>query len=181
MAWTTPLTAVSNATLTAAQWNASVRDNLLTTAPGLATGAGQIWVSTAANAGAMRAPAGATVSTLETTASTSFVNLATLGPTIGTTTGTQAIISVGSGLVQNTTNGFASASVAISGSTTVAAGTDNVFNFRAYAANAQCQGSAVYLKTGLSAGSNTFTEQYTAGGGGGTASFFGRYLVVFPL
>jgi hypothetical protein len=29
MAWTTPLTAVANVALTAAQWNASVRDNLL--------------------------------------------------------------------------------------------------------------------------------------------------------
>lgn len=175
------MTAVSNATLTAAQWNASVRDNLLVTAPGLATGAGQIWVSTAANAGAMRAPAGAVVTTLETSASTTYVNLATLGPTLGTTTGTQAIVSIGSGLLNNTTNGFANASIAISGTTTVAAGTDQILNFRAAAANQQMQASAVYLKTGLSTGSNTFTQQYTAGGSGGTASFFNRYLVVFPL
>jgi len=39
MAWFTPLAGVSTATLTAAQWNASVRDNLLETAPAKATSA----------------------------------------------------------------------------------------------------------------------------------------------
>lgn len=181
IAYTTPLTAVSNATLTAAQWNASVRDNLLTTAPALATASGQLWVSTAANAGAMRVPTGGTVAASETTVSTGYATLATVGPTFAVTTGTSAIISVGAGMAQSTVNGFASSSVAISGATTVAAGTDGVVNFRASTSNAQIQASLVYLKTGLAGGSNTFTQQYTAGGGGGTATFFGRFLVVFPL
>ena len=55
MAWTTPLTAVSNTALTAAQWNASVRDNLLMTAPALATTTGRHFVSTGANTIAERA------------------------------------------------------------------------------------------------------------------------------
>jgi hypothetical protein len=80
MAWTTPLTAVSNATLTAAQWNASVRDDLLVTAPALATAAGNIFVSSGANVLSQRVPASDTINTSETTNNTSYTNLATNGP-----------------------------------------------------------------------------------------------------
>lgn len=50
MAWTTPLTAVSGSILTAAQWNASVRDNLNETAPAKATTADRMFVTTGPNA-----------------------------------------------------------------------------------------------------------------------------------
>ena len=54
MAWSAPMTAVSGSVLTAAQFNTYVRDNLNETAPAKATAAGQIFVSTAANAIAAR-------------------------------------------------------------------------------------------------------------------------------
>lgn len=49
MAWSAPITAVTNATLSAAQWNASVRDNLNETAPAKATVANRVIVTNGAN------------------------------------------------------------------------------------------------------------------------------------
>src|SRR3712207_4741779 len=91
MAWATPLTAVSNAILSAAQWNASVRDNLNETGPAKATTAGRILVTTGANGIAERAVSSATVSTSQTTTSTSYTDLATVGAAVAVTTGTQAL------------------------------------------------------------------------------------------
>lgn len=180
MSWSTPLTAVSNATLTAAQWNASVRDNLLETAPAKATAAGRIFVTTAANAIAERVPSSATIATTETTASTTYVDLVSVGPTVTVTTGTSALIAITCGLSQNTVGGYCNASVLVSGASSIAAGTF-VLNFRSGAANQQLVATNFNLMTGLTAGSNTFKMQYNAGAGGGTATFFNRHLVVIPL
>ncbi len=51
MAWTAPITFTSGSVLTAAQLNTYLRDNLNETAPAKFTAAGQLFVSTAANAG----------------------------------------------------------------------------------------------------------------------------------
>jgi len=181
MAWTTPLTAVANAAFTAAQFNASVRDNLLETAPAKATAAGQIFVSTAANTIAARVPTANGVAATETTTSTSYVDLTTSGPQVTSTTGTQAIVVITSGMSQNTAGGYCNVSVAVSGATTIAAGTNGVLNFRSGATNQQLVCSHVYLSTGLTSGSNTFKLQYNAGSGGGTATFFSRAISVIPL
>lgn len=182
MAWTTPLTAVANATLTAAQWNASVRDNLLESAPAKATTAGQIFVSTAANAIAARVPTAATVMTSETTASTTYTALATPGPAVTVTTGTQALVIISSLEANNAVGGFANASYAVSGSTTIAAGTGpSVLNYKGQTATGQDIKSLAVLQGSLTGGSNTFTMQYNAGAGGGTATFLNRHIIVFPL
>ena len=96
MAWTTPVTAVSGALLTAAQWNASVRDNLLETAPAKATTSGRIFVSTGANAIAQREIKTEYLSASGTTTSTSFVNLTGggTGPTVAVTTGVLALVNI---------------------------------------------------------------------------------------
>jgi len=49
VAWSTPLTAVSGTVLTAAQWNASVRDNLLETSAAAVTTAGDMTRADGAN------------------------------------------------------------------------------------------------------------------------------------
>src|SRR6266568_2548959 len=107
MAWTTPLTAVANATLTAAQWNASVRDNLNMTAPALASAAGQIFASTAANTIAVRVPTGAYVSNLGTDASTSYGDLTSAGPAVTVATGAKAIVAIACGLWNSASTGAA--------------------------------------------------------------------------
>jgi len=180
MAYSTPLTAVSNATLTAAQWNASVRDNLLETAPAKATAAGRIFVTTGANAIAERVPSTNAVSATEGTTSTTYTDLTTVGPTVSVTTGTSALVAITSGMTQSAVGGYCNVSVVISGASSIAAGT-SVLNFRSGATNQQMVASHFSMMTGLTAGTNTFKMQYNAGAAGGTATFFNRQLVVIPL
>lgn len=183
MAWTTPLTAASNTALTAAQWNASVRDNLNMTGPALASASGQLFVSTAANTLAARTPSQASITTSQTTASTSFVNLTTTGPVVSVTTGTQAIAMATCGMAQDTSGGFCNASYGVSGATTIATPAAGVgsLHYRASAVPSQWGGSFAVYQTGLTSGSNTFTMQYNAGNNGGNATFFNRMLTIIPL
>lgn len=178
MAYTTPLTAVSNATLTAAQWNASVRDNFAETAVAKATAAGQIFVSTAANALAARTPTGATVNVSESTTSTTYAALTTPGPAVTVTTGTQAIVGVASKMSQNTATANAYMSYAVSGATPIASNDNNAQLFQ-FPATTTLRATAMTLQTGLTAGSNTFTAQYRVTAGTGT--FDSRHLFVIPL
>jgi len=122
----------------------------------------------------------ATVDTSETTTSTTYADLATVGPaqTINTGDRTAVLIMV-AGILFN--SGAANAtfiSVAVSGATTLAA--NDVYALRAggagYAANLQLQMSLVYKITGLTAGSNTFTCKYKVSAGTGT--FIDRKLTV---
>ncbi|WP_328382913.1 hypothetical protein OHQ88_10515 [Micromonospora zamorensis] len=179
MAWTTPLSAVSNATLTAAQWNASVRDNLLETAPAKFTAAGQLFVSTGANAGAARTPASAAVATSETTGSTAYASLTTLGPQVVAVTGTSALCFWQAQLGNNTTGSNSYMSVAVSGASTVAASDTYSLRYQSFGGNARHRGTCAHLFTGLTAGTNTFTAQYRVDGGSG--AFIDRSLIVIPL
>jgi len=180
MAWSTPLTAVANAALTDAQWNASVRDNLNETAPAKATAAGQLFVSTGVNAIAARAPAGARVDTSETTASAAFVALTTAGPAVTVTTGTQALVFVSCQSSNNTAGGSGVMGFAVSGATTTAAATTDALQNRSSGiGNDVLRATCLALVT-LTPGSNTFTAQYQTNGVG-TATFAQRTIVVFPL
>src|SRR4249920_962604 len=86
------MTATSGSVFTAAQFNTYVRDNLNETAPAKATAAGQIFVSTAANAIAARTVAADYISTQETTTSLTYVDLATTGPAVTATTSASCIV-----------------------------------------------------------------------------------------
>jgi 6,7-dimethyl-8-ribityllumazine synthase len=180
VAWTTPLTAVASTALTAAQWNASVRDNLLETAPAKFTAAGQMFVSTAANAGAARTPSTATVATSETQTSTSYVALATAGPTVSSlTTGTQALVAMSAQMGNGTSGQNNFVGVAVSGASSVAAADTISLRYQSFGANARHRASTVHLLTGLTAGSNTFSLQYRVDAGTGT--WLDRNIVVVPL
>lgn len=184
MAYSTPLTAVSSTALTAAQWNASVRDNTLVTPAALATTAGSIFVATGANAIAQRTPTAAHTAASCTATSTATYGApatGTAGPIVTVTTGTSAIVAVGA-LMQGTAG--ANMSYAISGATTLAAVDDWSIQVRPPAAAQNFRYSAVYLHspatTPLTAGSNTFTAQYTTPTGG-TGTYAHRHLLVIPL
>jgi hypothetical protein len=179
MAWTAPMTAVANSAFTAAQFNAHIRDNLLETAPAKATAAGRIMVTTGANAIAERVISSATVTTQETTASTSFTDLATVGPTVTVTTGTRALIMFGAQMSNNTTNSMVKCAVAVSGATTIAASDEHDVYMDGAPANQQSRAMASHLLTTLTAGSNTFKMQYKVGSGTGT--YLDRHLIVIPL
>lgn len=178
MPWSTPLTAVANAALTAAQWNASVRDNLLETAPAKATTASAIFVTTGANSIAQRIPASDVVGSTQTTTSTTYVDLATIGPQVTVTTGGSALVMFGGFVTVDTAGARALMGYAVSGSTTVAATDANALAHDVSSTGRIIGATRTIMQT-VAAGSNTFKCQYKVGGGTGT--FAQRNIVVIPL
>lgn len=177
MAWTAPMTAVSGSVFTAAQFNQFVRDNLNETAPAKATTAGAHFAVSGANEIVERLAVTDVVTTSQDTTSTSYTDLATVGPDVTADTGPQALVIV-RGAISNSGTGSSRMSYAVSGASSVVA------------ADAQCVGvfgtagtgalaSDVSLITGLTPGSNTFTAQYRVSSGTGT--FSTRRITVFPL
>lgn len=182
MAWTTPLTAVATASLTAAQWNASVRDNLLETAVAKASAAGQIFAATGANSLAARTPSTAAVSSADTTTSVTYTATLTSnsGPTISSlTTGTSAFVMVNARQSNSTGSAECYTSFAISGATTLAASDTFALFFQPDTAGRNNRASAGLIVTGMVAGSNTFTSNYRVSAGTGT--FSNRQIVAIPF
>lgn len=178
MAWSTPLTAVANAALTAAQWNASVRDNLLETAPAKATTAGRIIVTTGVNTIAERAVLEAYVSASETTVSTTYADLTTTGPAVTLTTGTRALVWMNCQISNSGASG-SYASHAITGATASAAVDSTAIIADQPTGGGLPRYGTCDLRTGLTAGVNTFTMQYRVTAGTGT--FQKRRIVVMGL
>lgn len=181
MAWSTPLTAVSNAVLTAAQWNASVRDNLLETAPAKATAGGKWIVSTGANTIAERTVQTVRVSAQQTTATTTFTDLTTTGPTVGPlTTGTNAIAFISALCSNSTVTAYALAGCAVTGASTIAAVDGESLEFQAATANQGFRGTAVcHFSGSLTPGLNAFVMKYRASAG--TGSWGDRALTVMAM
>jgi hypothetical protein len=169
--WSAPMTAVAGSVFTAAQFNTYVRDLFNETAPAKATAAGQIFVATGVNAIAARTPGANYIATSQTTASTAYVALATVGPTVTATTGTSALVAISAG-TSNSGSGFSLMGYNISGASTIAAGDERAIGTGAF-------GGAIFLQTGLTPGSNTFTAVYRVQSGTGT--FSTRNLMVVPL
>jgi hypothetical protein len=78
-------------------------------------------VTTSLNEIAERVGARETITTSETTTSTSYTDLATVGPTVTVTTGQLALVIWGAQLTNNTNNTSARVSVDVSGASTIAA------------------------------------------------------------
>lgn len=182
MAWTTPLTAVANATLTAAQWNASVRDNLLMTAPALASSVSGIFAVTGTNTIAQRIPDSTNVATLETTTSTSYTSTlsgggGSAGPAMsGVSTGTKALIAFHCRQSTSVASTNVWTAVAISGASSIGASDAMAIS---YDLTGQIYHGLTYVENGLTAGSNTFTMNYRVSGGTGT--FASRRINVVPF
>jgi hypothetical protein len=133
---------------------------------------GRVVVNGAGVAGAL------SVATSETTASTSFVDLATSGPAATVTIGASGLaIVIVSAYIFNSGGGETHMGYALSGANTVAAAseTDSIVN-TGTAANTY---SFVKLLTGLTAGSTVFTAKYKVTSGTGT--FRNRRISVIPL
>ena len=179
MAWSTPLTAVASASLTAAQWNASVRANFLETAPAKATAANGHFVSTGPNAIAQRFITEAIVDATEGTTSTSYTSLSTNGPEVSVDTGTKALVFVTAQQANSTSGTTCYASFEITGATTSAAA-DTRAVISQNPSNIDMRATCVSLMT-LTAGTNSFRMLYRCGSGGGTGSFTRRRVTVVPL
>jgi len=116
MAWNTPMTAVENSLLTAAQFNVHVRDNLLETeaarattgnTPGPGTGAtARIWGSDGPNRSVEHFVKDANVDSPTETTSTDegYTDLATPGPLVSMITANSFLIFMNCQLWTNTTN-----------------------------------------------------------------------------
>lgn len=181
MAWSTPLTAVANASLTEAQWNASVRDNLNETAPAKATSSSRprsFW-ATGLNSIAQREVRQDTVNATETTGSGTYVDLATVGASVTITTGSNALVFNNCGLANAVVGVRSHCAFRVD---TSSIGPDS--NFAVFAdadvAGKMHRACAVTLQTGLTAGSNTFKQNYAVSGAG-TGSFGYRNLVVMAM
>ncbi len=181
MAWSTPLTAVSNATLTAAQWNSGVRDNFLETAPAKASVAGSIFAATGTNAIAQRTPDSAGQNGGETTNNTSYVTTlsggaGTAGPAVTVTTGPKALIAFHCRQSTSVAGTNVWTSVAISGASSISASDNWALS---YDQTGQLFHGLTYLEENLTPGSNTFTMAYRVSGGTGT--FATRRINVVPF
>lgn len=180
MAWTAPMTAVANATFTAAQFNTHVRDNLNETAPAKATTEGSLFVATGANSIGERIPGAGFVTTAETTTSSTFTDLTTSGPSVTRTTSGGALIIVG-GLLSNDTGGAAAEmTFEVSGASAISAGNSRALRIDSSNADDRMRASIVDFRDSLTAGSNVFTAKYRADGGG-TATFQHRRLDIIPF
>lgn len=179
MAWGTPLTAVSNAALTAAQWNASVRDNLLETAPAKASNAnGGFFATSGTNTIVERVLTQDYVATGETTTSTSATDLATVGPTVTVTTGTRALVALSASVSNNTVNALSLMGFDVTGASSSSTTAAASIRFTSATANATLSASYLTVQN-LVSGSNTFQAKYLVSAG--TATFFYRRVIVLPF
>jgi hypothetical protein len=181
MAWTTPLTAVSNATLTAAQWNASVRDNLAETAPAKATTPGSIFVTSAANTIVERIPQTALVGGSDTVAATSYANTTTPGPAVTATSAAKAMIFTSGWMALGSASNSVYMAHQISGATSIAAADTWALEHRgSNGTNDIINATRAHLETALNSGSNTYTVMYRVSGGA-AATVQRRHLTVIPF
>jgi hypothetical protein len=179
MAWSTPLTAISNATLTAAQWNASVRDNLNATAVALATTPSSYFATTGVNAIAERFMGYERIDPVETTTSTAYGSLATVGPSATCTTGPSAIVHFAAQITNTIAGSGTLAYVNITGASAISLGDSGSITHEPGAANADSTVARSILYSGLTPGSNVFTMLYRVTAN--TGSFSRRTMVVMPL
>lgn len=182
MAWSAPFTAVTGNVFTAAQWNQYARDNLLISEAAVALTAGGLICTTAANALIQRTPNVLMFPRYSTTTTTTYVDLPdATGPAIDVDNGTACLISVG-GLMYNSNAGLGTRmTFALSGSNTLSATDDNSFYAESGTAGDTFHGTWTGVRTGMTAGTTTFTVKYRTTAGGGTSTFAHRLIAVVPF
>lgn len=173
------MTALANQVLTAAQYNAYVRDNLLEMATAKATAAGQHFAVTAVNSIANRQVKAATVLTSENTSSTSYTNLATAGPSVTVDCGENCLVMICSSLYNNTASSQSCVSVEMSGTDSEAANDNWRLNTDGTAATQPVRYMAMRRYNFLVPGTHTFTMKYRVGSG--TGSFDNRTIIALPI
>lgn len=183
MSWTAPFTFVTATALTAAKLNEQLRDNFLETMPAKASDPGAMFVvnSTGPVTLAERKLTHNDVLTLESTASTSYVDLATVGPFLSKVTGTRAFTFISARMYNDTANALCCMTYAVTGATTLAAADSSMVAVDGLATGQRWHcGVPDFLSGSLTAGTNVFTSKYRAGGAG-TAFFMWRRMIIWPL
>lgn len=182
MAWNAPITWTPNQTLTAALLNTQLRDNMLQTMPGLATGANQYLMSNADGTVGTREIGVANVTTLQTRTSATFGDLATVGPSVTVVTGDSALVFISCQQSNSTTDwGEVITSHQVSGATTIAASDNWSITTNETTSNSIHACTVMLWGTGdLTPGTNTFTMKYRVGTGGNQGNYSKREIVVLP-
>jgi len=181
MAWSTPITVATNDILTAAQYNQSVRDNLLEMASAKASGPGNWFTVSGTNQLAERKFVSSVANDSGQTISTSYADLTTAGPSV--TVNCLAAVVFVSARMRNlaTTDGKgAYASFEVSGATSIGASDNWMASSGGVKSNnpqriSSCRGVL------LNAGDNTFTMKYRCQPTYTPAQFEQREIVVIPL
>lgn len=155
---------------------------LALTGAGAVTGLSSLAGTLAWSSGTLRADT-ARVLTGQTTTSTSYTDLATVGPSVTVTTGTRALVIISAWIETSTTSPYiAASSYAISGATTSAAPANILAFIRSTGSPAQYASvTAAHIVTGLTAGSNTFTMKYQTENASYSAYFSNRIITVIDL
>lgn len=177
MSWSSPMTAVAGAVFTAAQFNQFVRDNMLECPAAKATTPGAHFAVSDTNQVSERIGARAEVLTSETTTSTSYTDLTTVGPSVTVTTGPCALVYI-HGSIQNSGTGSTRMAYAVSGASTIAEQDNRGIGSGGDSAVFTIQ-SAVHFHDNLTPGSNTFKAVYRVASGTGT--FLSRRIGVIPF
>jgi hypothetical protein len=125
-----------------------------------------------------RFSAGEQISTNETTTSTSFTNLSTVGPSVTLTTGTKALVIVSCRAANTSSNAFVVMGYEVTGASSVAP-LDGASRFTTGSTANDSYGVAAATVQTLTAGSNTFTAKYRVSGG--TGNFNTRSIYVVDL
>lgn len=137
-------------------------------------------VLTAADMNAVTAdPVQADVATAETTASASYVDLATVGPTVGPITlvnGQKCLVYVSAFMNNNTDGAHQFMSFAVSGASTLSANDTNAAAYQRPGANSDMTPGRWSVFTATATGSHTFTAKYKTTAG--TANYSTRRLIV---
>ena len=120
-----------------------------------------------------------TVATGQTTSSSSFTDLATVGPTVTLTTGTKALIMLSVQLDNQANSRQGTASIEVTGASSVSPSDAPAFHLYS-SSNTALQATTTYILSGLTAGSNTFKVKYKAAGST-TVNFGERRLSVIDL
>jgi hypothetical protein len=121
--------------------------------------------------------ASANVTTSQSISSSTYGDLATAGPAVTLTTGTKALVIIGTNIVP-AAGWWADMSYAVSGATTIAANAQ--WRVRVFDGSGDQQ-SFASTQVSLTAGSNTFTAKYSDSSNGSGASFANRYIIVIDL
>ena len=177
MAWSAPRTWVTAEVVTASHMNTDVRDNFLETAPAKATAATGLIIADGLNSVVERTLSNNEVDVSETTASTTFADLATAGPAVTVGTGGTVVVLIGARTNNNTAGALSWMSIDISGATSLSPQEKWSLMFESSAADDSAQSSRHYLFT-VTSGTNTFTAKYKVSAG--TGSFDARQLTVIP-
>jgi hypothetical protein len=122
------------------------------------------------------------VAASQTTTSTTYTDLGTVGPsaTVTITASGKALVTVTGSLTNSASSGQSNMGFAVSGATTQpAADTQALIVKNGGNQTILVQGSATFLLAGLNAGSTTFTAKYRVSAGTGT--FVNRTVIVTPL